>query len=216
MVDGSKNKLIYGVGANDVDYRVYESIAAKDSAGGSKRNIQRLCPYYEKWRSMLTRCYSIKYQAKFPTYVGCSVDPSWLYLSNFIRWVDSQPNRDWENCNLDKDFLTIGNKHYSPDTCVFICRSLNMFITDCGGSRGNRMIGAHRYKSYDKFSATCSDPFKVKNRYLGIFDTELEAHKAWQARKHEYACQLAELQEDSRVADALRQRYAPDKDWTKA
>jgi len=44
----------------------------------------------------------------------------------------------------------------------------------------------------------------------------LDAHLAWKQQKHEYACLLADLQEDSRVADALRQRYAPDKDWTKA
>ena len=64
------------------------------------------------------------------------------------------------------------------------------------------------------YRAYCNNPFKDKKLHLGSFITELEAHKAWQAKKHEYALQLADLQEDPRVADALRQRYAPYKDWT--
>jgi hypothetical protein len=55
---------------------------------------------------------------------------------------------------------------------------------------------------------------KIKSRHIGYFKTELEAHKAWQARKHEYALQLADLQSDERVAEVLRTKYAPDKDWT--
>jgi hypothetical protein len=49
-----------------------------------------------------------------------------------------------------------------------------------------------------------------------MFPTELEAHKAWQARKHELACMLADLQTDDRIASRLREMYAPDKNWTKS
>jgi hypothetical protein len=65
------------------------------------------------------------------------------------------------------------------------------------------------------FKGSCGNPFTGEGTYLGYFTDELACHKAWQAKKHEYACQLAELQEDPRVAQALRERYAPDKDWTK-
>lgn len=49
---------------------------------------------------------------------------------------------------------------------------------------------------------------------MGVFPTELEAHLTWQARKHELSCMLADLQTDERIATVLRERYAPDKDWT--
>jgi hypothetical protein len=158
----------------------------------------------------------------YPTYKGCTVCNEWKYFSNFIKWVDSQPNRDWQNCAPDKDFLVVGNKHYSPDTVIYIPRSLNVFITDRSNNRGHLMLGVTD-KSYNSskspFEAKCNNPFTeggYVGRYLGVFATELQAHKAWQAKKHEYACQLADLQQDPRVAKALRERYAPDKDWTKA
>jgi hypothetical protein len=211
----SKDRLMHGVGINDVDYVVRENKTIGYINGKQKQITVWLCPYYLKWSDALRRCYSEKYQAKSPTYVGCSVDPDWLYLSNFIKWVDSQPNRDWQNCQLDKDLLVEDNKHYSPDTCVFISKGLNVFIVDRGAARGKYLIGVSWHKAAGKFVAQCNNPFKTRAHYIGCFNTELEAHKAWQERKHLYACQLAELQSDHRVANALRTRYSPDKDWTK-
>ena len=79
------------------------------------------------------------------------------------------------------------------------------------------MIGCSFHKATGKYMSRCMNPFSKyegQGRHIGIFNTELEAHKAWQAKKHEYACQLAELQADPRAAQALRERFAPDKDWT--
>ncbi len=209
-----KTKLVCGVGINDVDYVVQKYIVSSYIDGKQKNKRVWVCPYYEKWVNILKRCYSETCQVKKPTYIGCTIDPEWLYLSNFIKWVDEQPNRNWENCEPDKDFLMSGNKHYGATTCVFISKCLNNFILDNPAFRGGNLIGVNWHRPAGKFAARCSDPFKVKSRHLGYFSTELEAHKAWQAKKHEYACQLAELQDDPRVAEALRQRYAPDKDWT--
>ena len=142
----------------------------------------------------------------------------WKYLSKFIEWVDSQPNKDWQNCEPDKDFLSEGNKHYSPETVVFISKKLNLFTSSKKKNRGKYMIGVslYRYNNVDKYTAQCSNPLLRSSFFIGIYDTELEAHKAWQAKKHEYACMLADLQEDQRIASRLREMYAPDKDWTKA
>jgi hypothetical protein len=211
---GSKDRLAHGAGINDVDYVVQERVTIGYVNGKQRQEIVWVCPYYAKWYDVLRRCYSRSFQDKYPTYVGCSVDPDWLYLSNFIKWVDSQPNRDWQNCHIDKDFLIEGNKHYGPSTCVFISGSLNNFIVNRVNYRGDNLLGVCQYKNSGKFKADCSDPFKVKGRGLGSFSTALEAHKAWQARKHEYALQLADLQSDERVAEVLRTKYAPDKDWT--
>lgn len=205
---GKKNKLVCSWGVNDADYAI-----TKNEVVNGKKKIVWVCPYYKRWKGMLERCFSLKYQEMQPTYKGCTVCEEWRYLSNFIKWVDSQPNRDWESCNLDKDFLIEGNKEYSPNTCVFIPSNLNSFIVDKGNDRGDYMIGVSYEHKKNPYRARCSSPF-VGTRCVGHYPTELEAHKAWQAKKHEYALQLADLQEDERVAKALRERYAPDKDWT--
>lgn len=207
-----KNKLLFGWGVNDVDYSVYRT----EKVNGKMKVVWR-CPYYIKWVSILQRCFYPKYQERQPTYNGCTVAEEWKYLSNFIKWVDSQPNRDWQECEPDKDFLVKGNKHYSPETVVFVAEKVNQFIKDRGNDRGIYMIGVS-YKPYNSkkkpYEARCSNPFGG-GRYISIFPTEIEAHKAWQAKKHEYACLLADVQTDERIAKVLRERYAPDKDWTR-
>ena len=167
---------------------------------------------------MIVRCYDVKTKKRQRTYKNCTVCDEWRYLSNFVRWVDSQPNRNWQNCDLDKDILFEGNKMYSPVTCVFVETSVNRFMIGSDEIRGDYMIGV-KFTLNGKskpYLSRCSNPFNKErlNGYVGYFTTELEAHKAWQAKKHEYACQLADLQEDERVAKALRERYAPDKDRT--
>ena len=131
-----KNKLVYGWGVNDVSYEVTRC----EVVNGKKKQTW-VCPYYKKWRNIIRRCFDPKYQERKPTYKGCTVCEDWKYFSNFIKWVDSQPNKDWMNCEPDKDFLSIGDKHYSPDTVVFISQKVNSFIKDRSIARGGYMIG---------------------------------------------------------------------------
>lgn len=204
-------KLVEGHGINDVDYAVsrYEYVEGFTKGGKRKQVAVWRCPYYKKWTSILTRVYSEKYHKTHPTYKGTSICKEWLYLSNFIKWVDSQPERNWENLQPDKDFLIEGNKHYSPETVVFIDGNVNSFILDGGAARGCTMLGV-TYKSRCKtnpYQACCTDPFKRKDSYIGYYATELEAHNAWRKTKHNYALELAELQSDPRVAEVLRNKY---------
>lgn len=208
---------VRGWGINDVNYivRVYRELPPK--GGKRSKRLVWSCGYYEHWQRMLQRCYSETCQATRPNYIGCSVDINWKYLSNFIEWTDSQPNRDWEKCSLDKDLLSLQGNYYSPETAVYIPQNINSFVIPQTKNRGDFMIGvswnkASRNKPYQ---SQCNNPFTKRVQYLKCFATELEAHKAWQAKKHEYACMLADLQPDLRVAEALCQRYSPDKDWTK-
>lgn len=188
-------KSIHGIGINDADYRVYRH---------EKGKCVWICPYYNKWRNMITRCYSDKYLAKFPTYTDCEVSDDWKYFMAFRSWMITQ---NWQGKHLDKDFLVHGNKLYSPETCVFIDPVTNSFIIGSGASRGELPIGVSWCRQYKKFRAMCSNPFTKKVDYLGCFNTPEEANEAWRKRKHELACQLAENQEDVRVADRLRTMY---------
>jgi hypothetical protein len=209
------SNIIRGFGIRDVEYNVTIYKNSVDDKGKLKRKAVWVCPYYRKWTSMIERCYNPRALIKYPSYKSCYLAEEWKYLSNFIKWVDSQPNRDWQDCQLDKDFLVIGNRCYGPDTCLFTSRQVNNFATDSAKTRGDYLIGVSWNKRCERFVAYCCDPFKLNARHIGYFDCEIEAHKAWQAKKHEYACALADLQDDPRVAQALRERYSPDKDWSK-
>ena len=195
-----RTRLVHGVGINDADYNVVE-YAIVD---GKRKQVT--CPIYRKWKDVLKRCYSEKFQSKHQTYEGCSACEEWFTLSKFKAWMETQ---DWEGKNLDKDLLKEGNKIYSPEYCIFVDAKINTFVTDCGASRGEYMIGVSWKKDRNKFQSNCRNPFTGKLEHLGYFTNELDSHLAWKKRKHELACMLAEsdLVSDPRLAEVLRTKY---------
>ena len=192
-----RKKLVCGVGVNDADYLV--AINCKFT----KKSVFR-CPFYTVWAHMLERCYSKKYQARKPTYIGCSVCVEWLKFSKFKAWMEKQ---DWHGKQLDKDILKPSNKIYCPEFCSFVDTKTNCFINDQSKKRGPFAIGCSWHKRDKHFRAMCNNPISGLNESLGSFESEVMAHQAWCERKHELACQLADLQTDHRVAEALRNRY---------
>ena len=194
MINKNIRKPIYGVGINDSDCVVAKRINGK----------LLLCPFYKTWKSMLMRCYSEKWQEKYPTYNACTVCEEWLTFSNFRSWMDSQY---WYMMQLDKDLLIEGNKVYSPESCIFVSGQLNLFTSRNEEKRGDYPIGVHFNKEKGKLQARCRNPFTKKEEYLGQFDCQNEAHKAWKARKHELSCQWADIVGDERLKHALRNRY---------
>ena len=79
----TENKLVFGVGVNDLGYRVH--VREWVTENGGKRILKSVfrCEYYTVWDSMLKRCYSKKYLESYPTYIGTSVCNEWLYASEF-------------------------------------------------------------------------------------------------------------------------------------
>ena len=202
-------RLVHGVGVNDADYVVCERVTIGYKEGKQKQKVVWECPFYLKWRDMLRRCYSLKLQEKYPRYSGCKVCDDWLYFSKFKTWMETQ---EWEGKQLDKDILSHGNKIYSPTTCVFISKRLNVFLTERNHYRGEYLIGVSKTaRDKGKYRADCNDG--AGQRFLGLFDTELEAHQAWLTCKLEIAYRLAEQEKDPRIASALIARY---KDYTPA
>lgn len=117
-------------------------------------------------------------------------------------------DQKWEGMSLDKDIIVLGNKVYGPDTCVFVPCQVNNFLTDHGAARGAWPIGVSWGEEACKFKARCRNPITGKQEHLGYFTDPAEAHEAWRARKHQHALRYAEQQTDSRIAAALRTRYA--------
>lgn len=199
------SKLLYGVGINDAEYVVQKWETIGYVNGKRKRRLVWRCPYYQTWKSMFERCYSVKYQERKPTYKGCIVSKEWLTFSNFRSWMEKQ---DWEGMQLDKDLLLEGNKVYSAETCVFVSSTVNKFTNNNGAKRGEWLIGVYWDKGAGKFRSLCCNPFTNKQENLGLFKCELEAHKTWLRRKLELAHELATIQADPRVAKALIEQYS--------
>ena len=199
------NKLVYGVGVNDLGYRtqVYEDV----TKNGGKR-IQKSvfkCKYYAVWKSMLERCYSKKSLESKPSYIGTSVCSEWLYATAFKKWMEQQ---DWHGKCLDKDIIVPGSKLYSPETCAFVLTATNLFVIASDASRGDYPIGVYLYKPTGKYQASCGNPFTGKKENLGYFSTPEEAHEVWRKHKHELAQLVAATESDIRVVEALKKRYS--------
>ena len=142
-------------------------------------------PVYRMYAGMLTRGVSNPSQPK--SYIGCSVDPSWKYFTNFKAWFLEQPYQDgW--C-LEKDLLVKGNKIYSPTTCVIVPQEINNFMTDRHNLRGEWPCGVTYRKKHGNWQASCSvDGVRT---YLGVFNSPEEAFSRYREEKIIVAHRLA-------------------------
>ena len=164
---------------------------------------------YKLWQSMLERCYSTTYQKKQPTYIGCEVSDNFKSYEYFYEWCRKQiefSNQGNENqFHLDKDLLIKGNKVYNEFTCVFIPSEINSLLTKCTASRGEYLIGVCWSKTNKAFRAMVSKN-KGKQEHLGLFNTELEAFKAYKKAKESLIKEQAnkwKSQIDNRAYNAL-------------
>ena len=199
------NKLVLGVGINDLGYRVHVMEDVTKNGGKRIREIVFRCKYYAAWKNMLERCYSEKFLESNPTYIGTSVCSEWLYATAFKKWMEQQ---DWHGKCLDKDIVIPGSKLYSPDTCAFVLKATNSFVTASDAIRGECPIGVSLFKRTGKYLARCKNPFTGKQEHLGYFLTPEEAHEAWRKRKHVLAQLVAATESDPRVVEALKKRYS--------
>ncbi len=199
------NKLVYGVGINDLPYRTQVKEELPKNGGKRIQKTVFRCKYYTAWKHMIERCYSKKYLESYPSYIGTSVCSEWLYATAFKKWMEKQ---DWSGKCLDKDIIVPGSKLYSPETCAFVLNATNLFVTASDASRGDYPIGVDFYKPTGKYRAKCGNPFTGKQEYLGLFSTPEEAHESWRKRKHELAQLVAATEADLRVVEALKKRYS--------
>ena len=183
-----------GVGVNDANYQV------KTKINGS----YVVCKIYILWRNMISRCYNQVVQRNQPTYIGCSVDKRWHSFMAFREWVLSQP--EWEECQLDKDLLVSGNKIYGPNTCLFVPRTVNSFLTENRVNNNKDHIGI-RLGSNGFYSAQVR--YGKNNRWISgeIFDLEL-ASLVYDEKKLQIAELLSFHQSNPMVASALISRYS--------
>lgn len=164
-----KSKLVFGIGAND-----YEGVVMV--------NGKPIKSYYV-WVLMLQRCYDSKFKDKNPAYIGCTVSEEWHKFSTFKTWFDENYRFDLEERGielaLDKDLLGVEKKIYSPETCIFIPKRINLFMTNKKGTNKSGHIGVSWYKKLNKWKAQINDFDTGKPKHLGYFTDIEEASQAY-------------------------------------
>ena len=120
-------KRLYGVGSCDVDFPILLIFEGK----------RVLCPAYTTWQNMLRRCYYTKNHTNYSRAIVCD---EWHKFSNFLEWWK---NNFVEGFELDKDFKSLlifndtSTKLYSPETCQFVPKWLNLVHRNRNGQLVN-------------------------------------------------------------------------------
>jgi len=78
---------------------------------------------YTRWFAIINRCYGKNFckNLKQPT-----VCKEWLNYQVFADWFHFNYIKNYE---IDKDLKIYKNRHYSPDTCIFIPQKINLFFS---------------------------------------------------------------------------------------
>lgn len=178
---GKKDKLVCGVGANDVDY-VVKTQESYYVNGKRRRRTTWECPYYRKWKDMLSRCGNHK------NYKDVFVCEEWYSLKNFILWCKVEEQlRGFpiEVCELDKDILQYNctSKCYSSETCLLVHSKVNHFLSGCFKNNADKLTGAYWSSANSKWLSQTKDPISGKTLYLGYYLEEREAHRVWRDKK---------------------------------
>lgn len=173
----ANRKPVYGIGLNDADYAVRPVV----------NGVRLLDPAYIAWADMLNRAYDPKYHARHPTYSDITVCSEWHSFRAFRAWWLANYREDWQ---LDKDLLTVGNREYGPDACIYIPGWLNSFTIDSAASRGELPIGVSFCNQTGRYRSRCCNPITGKRRYLGRFTEPEAAYSAWLRSKLDLADQL--------------------------
>ena len=162
---------------------------------------------YKIWLGIKDRC---KNPTKF--YDGVSLSEEWQIFDNFKLWYVEElklyDQKHRNNLHVDKDLLYYNNKVYSKETCLLLPQRVNNFLTTRKNFRGEYPLGVTL-----EYCCTNGEPrYKAMistnshGKYLGLFSTITEAHRAWQKEKIKQAeIYINELPE--KVASALTRVY---------
>ena len=160
---------------------------------GRGNNRNKISYWY--WNAMISRCHDNYLLEKEPSYKQCIICEEWKEYSSFDKWFNENYYEiENEKMELDKDILFKGNKIYSPETCIFVPKNINLLFIKSDAKRGEYPIGVNYNKRSGKFRARCGEYGKRVN--LGTFDTPEEAFNAYKNEKERYIREVADLYKD--------------------
>ena len=167
---------------------------------------------YDRWKSMLRRCFDNKLKERNPTYKDVTCCNRWLCYANFLEDFAILKNEyNWnkdEKLNLDKDILHKGNKIYSLENCILVPDYINSLFIKRDAKRGDCPIGVTYHKQCKKYEAQCN--INGKNIGLGYYSTPLEAFNVYKIAKENEIKRVANecvlkgyITQDSRLYNAM-------------
>ena len=175
--------------------RGYHFLVGFYDDGNGKNKIDRSLPGYNSWHGMLDRCYGTDSHKLKRTYTECNVCKEWLNLYNFNEWyVNNYYSIPGEKMELDKDILVRGNKIYSPETCVFVPKRINLLILKSERKRGEFPIGVYYDRGKKKYVASLS--YEGKSLKIKRCDLPIEAFFWYKWYKEAYIKQVADEYKD--------------------
>ena len=149
---------------------------------------------YTIWKSMLQRCYDINCK-NYKNYggKGVVVCDEWLCYENFKKWYDEYYYEvDGERTELDKDILIKGNKIYSPESCNFVPKNINILFKK-HKKQYDLPLGVLLHKG--KYASQLRS-HTGKTKWLGYFNTPEEAFYVYKEAKEKEIKRVADLYKD--------------------
>jgi hypothetical protein len=111
------------------------------------------------------------------------VSEEWLNFQNFAKWYDKNYYEiNGEKMEIDKDILVKRNKIYSPETCVFVPKRINLLFVKKDATRGDLPIGVCFFKRDKKYQVNCKDE-NGKDIYLSRYNNIEEAFEVYKEFK---------------------------------
>ena len=188
---GPGKALICGVGINDVGAPTWWI------ENGKKVN----CPIYSCWNRMLERGHSLKFKTKYSAYDGVTVHPDWHRLSKFTEWLNTQPQVNWQELQIDKDLLVKGNKVYGPDTCCFLTNRENSVFRPRNSIKLGSVSKNDRYER--KKPWMCRITRCNKHFFIGSFSTKEEAEFVAMRESMPIVIEIANANPHQFIRDAM-------------
>lgn len=156
-------------------------------------------PAYKKWFQMIRRCYDAKWKAEHRYYDNVTVCEDWLNYQNFAQWYEDHPPYE-PDYQLDKDLLDHDARTYSPETCSWLPKELNLMISKKESIRGEYPMGVSvDAMNPTKYIARLTDNYRVTGRtylFYKSFDSPEEAFAAYKVEKEKFVKLQAESYKD--------------------
>lgn len=137
-------------------------------------------PLYQVWSDMKHRCYNKK-NKKYPNYGGRGIQVCKTWLDDVYEFFIFCLSNGWK-INLQIDRIN-NNGHYEPSNVRFVSAQQNQFNRSGNTNTTSKYKGVSWKSKNNKWCAQIQ--FNKTKIYIGLYNSELEAVKAYNAKAKE-------------------------------